>query len=127
MDYAALKLLHQVTVGLSLTGFALRGALSLAGSPLARTRLARTLPHVVDSVLLASAIGMLWMLRANPLQVPWLAVKLAGLLAYIGLGMLALRPGRPVALRAAAWVGALLVVGWMVSVALTKQPAGWWG
>ena len=38
--------------------------------------------------------------------------------------MLALRPGRPVRVRALAWIAALLTFAWIVSVALTKSPLG---
>jgi uncharacterized membrane protein SirB2 len=64
------------------------------------------------------------MLRLTPGAAPWLVAKIAGLLLYIGLGMLALRPGRPLALRIGAWLAALLCFGWIVSVALTKNPLG---
>ena len=51
--------------------------------------------------------------------------KIVGLLAYIGLGMLALKPGRPLALRGGAFVAALATFSWIVSVALSKNPLGW--
>jgi len=38
--------------------------------------------------------------------------------------MVALRPGRPASVRAAAWVAALATFGWIVSVAITKDPLG---
>lgn len=122
MDYAALKLVHQTAVALSITGFFARGLASLAGAAWVRGRVARTLPHVVDTVLLLSALTLAWLLRLTPTAAPWLAAKIAGLLLYIGLGMLALRPGRPFALRASAWVAALGVFGWIVAVAITKDP-----
>jgi len=124
MDYAALKLIHQSTALLSVSGFFARGLASFAGAAWVRGRGARTVPHVVDTVLLASALAMAWMLRLNPLTTPWLAAKIGGLLLYIALGMLALRPGRPLALRIAAWVAALCVVGWIASVALSKDALG---
>jgi uncharacterized membrane protein SirB2 len=124
MDYAAWKLLHQGAVMVSISGFALRGAASFAGAQWTRGRLARTLPHVVDTLLLLSALVMAWSLRLTPTGAPWLAAKIGGLLLYIGLGMLALRPGRPLAVRVGAWLGALAVAGWIVSVALTKSPLG---
>jgi len=117
MDYASLKLIHQSAVVLSLSGFAVRGAASFAGAAWVRGRLARTLPHVVDTVLLASALWMAWLLRLTPGVAPWLAAKIAGLLLYIALGMLALKPGRPLPLRIGAWLAALLTFGWIVSVA----------
>lgn len=122
MDYAALKLVHQTAVVLSIAGFFVRGLASLASAAWVRGRIARTLPHVVDTVLLLSALTLAWLLRLTPTAAPWLAAKIAGLLLYIGLGMLALRPGRPLALRASAWVAALGVFGWIVAVAITKDP-----
>jgi uncharacterized membrane protein SirB2 len=124
LDYAALKLLHQAAVLLSVTGFVARGLGAFAGASWVRGRFARTLPHVLDTALLLSALAMAWMLRLTPDSAPWLAAKIAGLLLYIGLGMLALRPGRPLGLRIGAWVAALLCFGWIVSVALSKNPLG---
>jgi uncharacterized membrane protein SirB2 len=124
MDYALIKTVHQGAVALSVAGFFTRGAAALAGAAWVRGRLARTVPHIVDSVLLASALALAWMLRLTPGNAPWLMAKIVGLLAYIGLGMVALRPGRPMPVRAAAWVAALAVIGWIVSVALLKDPLG---
>ena len=124
MDYGLIKSVHQSAVALSVAGFFARGAASLAGAGWVRGRLARTLPHVVDSVLLASALGLAWMLRLTPASAPWLLAKIVGLLAYIALGAIALRPGRPVAVRATTWVAALVVFTWIVSVALLKDPRG---
>jgi uncharacterized membrane protein SirB2 len=124
MDYATLKLIHQGAVAISITGFFARGAGALAGAGWARGRVARTLPHIVDTVLLATAVALAWMLRLNPLDHPWLAAKIVGLLAYIGLGMVALKLGRPIALRAAAWGAALLCFAQIVATAITKDPLG---
>ena len=57
--YLALKYFHIACVVLSGAGFALRGWWSITGSPRLRARLTRILPHIVDSCLLASAIGNL--------------------------------------------------------------------
>ncbi len=124
MDYAELKRVHQTPVLLSVCGFGLRGLASFAGAAWVGRRLARTLPHLVDTILLASAVALAGMLRLNPLTTPWLAAKIVGLVLYIALGMLALRPGRPVALRLGAWAAALLTFGWIASVAMTKHPLG---
>lgn len=124
MDYAAWKLLHQAAVALSITGFVARGLGSFAGAAWVRGRVSRIVPHAVDTVLLVSALTLAWMLRLTPGAAPWLAAKIVGLLLYIGLGMLALRPGRPLALRIGAWLAALWCFAWIVSVALTKHPLG---
>ena len=124
MDYATIKAVHQVSVSLSLAGFIARGLGSLGGARWVASRLARTLPHVVDTVLLASALTLAWMARLDPANTPWLGAKVLGLVAYILLGSLAMRPGRPWQLRAAAWLTALLVFSWIVSVAVSKNPYG---
>jgi uncharacterized membrane protein SirB2 len=124
MDYALVKTIHQTAVALSFAGFFARGLASLSGARWVQGRPAKTLPHIVDSVLLLSALTLAWMLRINPVEAPWLLAKIIGLLIYIGLGMLALKPGRPAPLRAAAWVAALVTFGWIASVAMTKSPLG---
>ena len=124
MDYVVVKLVHQTAVTLSISGFFIRGAASLSGAQWVNSRAAKTLPHLVDSVLLLSALALAWMLRLTPGNAPWLLAKIVGLVVYVGLGVVALRPGRPLKVRAAAWVAALATVGWIVSVAVTKSPSG---
>jgi len=124
LDYAALKLVHQSAVALSVTGFFVRGLASFSGAGWVRSRAARALPHAVDTVLLLSALAMAWMLRLTPGNAPWLLAKIVGLVLYVGLGVVALRPGRSLAVRAAAWTAALATVGWIASVAVTKNPRG---
>jgi uncharacterized membrane protein SirB2 len=96
----------------------------LADAGWVQSRPARTLPHVVDTILLLSAIALAYGLRVTPTAAPWLAAKIIGLLLYIGLGVVALRRGRSKRVRAAAWLAALLVFGYIVSVAVTKDPLG---
>ncbi len=124
LDYLGLKLVHQAAVVLSLAGFFARGVASFAGARWVRGRPARTLPHVIDTVLLLSAVALAWMLHVPLRDAPWLLAKIAGLVVYVALGVVALRPGRPLKLRVAAWVAALATVGWIVSVAVTKNPLG---
>lgn len=124
MDYGALKLVHQSAVALSIAGFFARGAGMFAGASWVRTRSARTLPHVVDTVLIVSAVALAWVLRLSPSNAPWIAAKIAGLFVYIALGMVALRFGRTRAIRAMAFAAALLTFAWIVSVAITKDPRG---
>ncbi|MEP7297139.1 MAG: SirB2 family protein [Burkholderiales bacterium] len=124
MDYLVVKTIHQTAVALSLAGFLARGLGMLRGAAWVNDRLAKTAPHVVDTVLLLSALTLAWMLRINPLDAPWLMAKIIGLLVYIALGTLAMKPGRPAGVRAVAGVAALLTAGWIVSVAITKNPLG---
>jgi uncharacterized membrane protein SirB2 len=130
MEYATLKLIHQSAVLLSFTGFFARGLGSLTGARWVGSRAAKTLPHLVDTVLLASALALAFTLRLNPATTPWLLAKLVALVAYIVLGALALRPRLSGVMRSMAFVAALATFGYIVSVAITKQPGGWftlWG
>jgi uncharacterized membrane protein SirB2 len=124
MDYATLKLIHQTAAVLSICGFVARGVASLAGAAWVRGRVARTLPHVIDSGLLASALGLAWTLRLNPMAAPWLLAKIVGLLVYIALGVLALRAGLPRPVRAVAFAAAVVCFAQIVAMATTKKPAG---
>jgi len=131
MDYATLKLIHVSAVALSLLGFLIRGAAILRGATWVRRLPPRIIQHTVDSVLLLAALGMTWEAHLSPLHLPWLRAKLAGLILYVLLGSIALggsdRPGaaRPLRLRLVFWIAALSVFGYIVSVALTKDPRGW--
>lgn len=124
MDYAALKAIHIGSAVLSISGFAVRGVLMLRDSPWLASRFARVAPHVVDTVLLASAIGLVWFSRQYPFEQPWLTAKVAALPAYIVLGAIALSRGRTMRARAVAFGFALCTALYIVSVALTRQPAG---
>ena len=122
--YLLAKYLHVGCVILSLGGFAARGALMLAGSPVLNAKLVRVAPHVVDTGLLASALWLSWMLRQYPFVDGWLTAKVLGLVVYIGLGAIALRRGRTKRLRIAAFAGAAATAFYIVSVALAHDPRG---
>ena len=94
------------------------------GNALLDRRIAKTLPHIIDTLLLGSAIGMLFIWQTSPFAFTWLTAKVAALLLYIGLGMVALRFGRTRPVRISAWVSALAVAAYIVSVALSKSALG---
>ena len=128
--YLAVKSLHVACVIVSITGFFMRGWLTFADSPAMGRRWLKWAPHVNDTVLLAAAISLAVMSEQYPLAQSWLTAKIVGLLVYILLGMLALKPGRSRGARIAAWLAALGVFAYVVAVALTRDPAGflaWFG
>ena len=112
MAYSALKYLHMLTVTVTLALFLLRSFWMLGDSPRLRARWVRILPHANDTLLLLAAIGMLVAGRLDPLQQPWILAKLLGLLAYIGLGTLALKH-RDKRVRVTALIAALAVFAWV--------------
>lgn len=122
--YAELKVLHIACAVLSIVGFAARGWGMLHNAGWMRRRWVRILPHVIDTLLLASALGMAAQLGAGPWQSGWLTAKTLALCLYIVLGSIALRHGRTPAIRATAFAAALLVVLWIVAIALAKSAWG---
>jgi uncharacterized membrane protein SirB2 len=124
LSYLALKHLHLTAVILSFALFALRGLWMLADSPQLQRRWVRIAPHLIDTALLASAIGLTLILQQYPFVNGWLTAKVLALIAYIILGSVALKRGPTKPIRAIAWVAALATFGYIVSVALTHHPLG---
>jgi uncharacterized membrane protein SirB2 len=122
MNYLLLKHFHMTCAALSGGFFLVRGTWMLAGSKLLQRRWVKTVPHVVDTLLLASAIGLAAWSHQYPGQMPWLTAKVVALLAYIVLGSVALKYGRTKAIRTAALAGALATFGYIVGVAVSKNP-----
>lgn len=122
MDYATLKTLHVATVVITLALFLLRGVWMIAESPRLAARWTRIVPHINDTVLLVSGIALAWTLGISPLEHGWLAAKIVALVAYIVLGTLALKRGKTRGQRIAAWIAALLVLGYIIAVAHAHNP-----
>ncbi|MES2148453.1 MAG: SirB2 family protein [Pseudomonadota bacterium] len=121
MEYLSIKHLHMSCAALSGALFLLRGSWMLRDSAMLERRWVRTLPHLVDTTLLASALVMVVWSGQYPFAQPWLGAKVLALLAYIGLGTLALKRGRSKRARSVALAGAVLVFGYIVAVATTRH------
>lgn len=122
MSYALLKMIHISSVILSYSLFFLRGIWLMRDSASLRQRWVKVLPHVIDTVLLTSAVLLAITIQQNPLQNAWLTAKVGGLLLYIGLGMVAMRFGKTRQVKIAAWIAAQCVFVYIVLVAITKSP-----
>jgi uncharacterized membrane protein SirB2 len=112
---------HVVCVAVSYALFFVRGVWMIRASAMLERRWVKILPHVNDTLLLAAAIALALMLRQYPFVHGWLTAKVVALAGYILLGMVALRLGRPRAVRVAAWVAAQIVFLYIVAVALTRN------
>ncbi len=121
MAYSLLKQLHLTTIAITLALFVLRGIWMMTASPRLHAHWVRIVPHVNDTLLLASGISLAVLLQQYPLVHGWLTAKFFALILYIVLGTYALR-GTTRKQRIAAWFAALLVFGYMVAVAITHTP-----
>ena len=122
MSYALLKIIHVASIILSYLLFLTRGIWMMQDSPSLKQRWVKILPHIIDTVLLTSAIALAITLQQNPLSDSWLSAKVVGLLLYICLGMVAMRFGKTRQTKIIAWVAAQCVFAYIVLVALTKSP-----
>jgi uncharacterized membrane protein SirB2 len=115
------KLIHVVCAFLSISGFVLRGFWMLSDSPWFSHRLTKILPHTIDSLLLFSAIAILYVTEINPIDHHWLLAKIFALFLYIIFGLMAFRFGKTKQQRVVAWVMALFAVAYIVQTAFTKN------
>jgi uncharacterized membrane protein SirB2 len=120
--YAALKHLHMTSAGLSIALFVLRGIWMFADSPRLQSKFARIVPHVIDTVLLASAIGLMFVIHQYPFVHGWLTAKLFGLVLYILLGVVALKRGPTKTVRGLAFFAAVAVFVWIFMTATMRWP-----
>jgi uncharacterized membrane protein SirB2 len=119
--YQVFKHAHMGFAALTILSFSGRGILRFTRPELLAAKPLRILPHVIDTLLLASAIGMLMVAQLNPLEASWVMAKIVGLLCYIVLGTFALKRARTRQGRLLAFAAALLTLGYIVAVAFTKQ------
>lgn len=125
MNTLALLHVHVACVIISVGLFVLRGVLQCAGCDWRCRKSLRILPHVVDTVLLASAAGLAVMLHQYPFAQAWLTAKLVALVVYVLLGRQALRRAVSRIRNALFLSAALLVVTYIVGVAVTRSAL--WG
>src|SRR3546814_18851552 len=76
------------------------------------------------SGLLTTALRLMTVVQQYPFVDAWLTVKVLLLVVYIGLGIYAFRTRHSRGVRWTAWLAALLVFGFIVSVALAHDPWG---
>jgi len=125
--YLGIRALHVATVALSIALFVLRGGLMLAGSRLLQNHVLRIGPHLVDTLLLASGVLLMLIIHQFPLVDGWLTAKLGGLIAYVMFGSIAIRRGKTRGTRLAAFVAALVCVGFILATAVHHDynPLRW--
>jgi len=119
--YSLLKTVHVGAAVLSFTLFFIRGIWMLGWPRLLQRKAVRIVPHVVDTILLASALLLAWQLGQYPFVDGWLTAKVFALLVYIVLGSIALKRGRTRGIRTTAWLLALATFTYIVAVAVTRQ------
>lgn len=125
MTSSSIKVLHLTSVALSYSLFFMRGIWVLRASPVMQQRWVKIAPHIIDTVLLGSAITLAVLLGISPLTSPWLAAKIIALLLYIVLGSFALKRGKTRQAKLAFWLAAQAVFCYIVLTAWAHDPMPW--
>ncbi|MGY0505871.1 SirB2 family protein [Luteimonas sp. e5] len=123
--YPQIKAAHIHLVLLSVGLFALRGGFSLIGAKWPRHAVARYASYTIDTCLLTSAAMLLTILPGAMFANGWLTAKMLLLVAYIVLGVLAMRVRFPRSRRAVFFALALLAFFAMFGIARMHHPWGW--
>lgn len=126
MLYPLLRNVHISAVLVSGALFAARGfGLNVLGLSWMMARPLRYGSYAVDTILLAAAISLAALTRQYPFVDSWLTTKVALLVVYIVLGTFALKRARRRDTRLACWCAAMMVFAFIVGVAHTRDPMGW--
>jgi len=116
-----LKYVHIGCAVLSGSGYFIRGVWMLNDSPWLQKKWVKVAPHIIDTMLLASALALTVQIQQYPFVHGWLTAKVLALLAYIVLGTIGIKRGKTRHMRIAAWLAAMGIFIYIVSVALTRQ------
>ncbi len=106
--------------GLSLLGFVIRGYWMISGSKMLNAKPVKIVPHIVDTILLVSAVILVVMSGMYPLKVDFVTLKLLLLVAYIVLGTFALKRGKTKTIKIVAFIAALATFFAIYWAAMTK-------
>ena len=123
--YPQVRNVHILAVAASGSLFLLRGLfLNVLGASWPRALAVRWLSYAIDTTLLTAAFILMTISKQYPFVHGWLTVKVLLLMVYVALGVLAFRPGGPKRQRIALWLAALVVFGFIISVARAHHPLG---
>lgn len=116
-----LKLIHISCAAISISGFVARGIFKLTAPRFLQQRWIKITPHIIDAILLTTAIILVIQTRQYPLVHGWVSAKILMLVVYIGFGMLTLRFAKNRLQTTFGFIGACLSFTYIIAVALTKQ------
>jgi len=124
--YPQIKAIHVTTALISGTLFALRGAAVQLRMAWPMSAGPRYLSYSIDSVLLITALWLVYTLPGAVFGNGWLAMKLVLLVAYILFGTFALKRGRTQKIRLLCFAVALFIFANLYAIARTHDPLGPW-
>jgi len=118
--YLIIKNIHIICVAITMVLFTIRGVWMIQESHWLQQRWVKFIPHVIDSLLLISGLALVLILHQYPWTQTWLTAKLLALLFYIVMGSIALTIGKTKTIRIIAGIGALIILFYIITLALTR-------
>ncbi|MBT1444656.1 SirB2 family protein [Shewanella sp. JM162201] len=119
--YPVVKHLHLTLIAVSVLFFTVRFILKLKGSAVLDKKVMRIAPHIVDTLLLLSGLALAFIIKQYPFVDPWLTEKVLAVVAYILLGVMAMKSNRNIFFRVFAFLGAIAWVVYAAKIAMFKQ------
>lgn len=86
MDYLAVKHSHMAIAMLSVILFYVRAFSRMGSGKLAKNKVVMIGSHSIDTLLLVSALTLIFMAKINPFEQYWLLEKIVLVVIYIGIG-----------------------------------------
>jgi uncharacterized membrane protein SirB2 len=123
--YPQIKQAHIMLAMLSGMLFSIRGMAALMHAGWQQHLPVKLLSYAIDVSLMTAALMLLTLLPWSMFSNGWLLMKLFLLVVYVTLGIYTLRLARTVRVRTICYVSALLVFGWMITIARAHHPLGW--
>lgn len=119
--YEPIKIFHMSIAFLSIAGFFTRFIISLAKPSVLQNKFLRVAPHLIDTLLLISAVVLMVVSSQYPFVQTWLTVKLFAVIAYIILGAAALKQSKSLITRMAAFIATVLCITYILGSAFSKN------
>ncbi|MGD8925286.1 MAG: SirB2 family protein [Thioalkalispiraceae bacterium] len=117
-----IKILHISFALLSITGFSYRSSLKLSNPTTLQRKWLKITPHIIDTLLLASAIYLVIASGLYPVWFNWVMAKITALILYILFGLYTLRFSKTRRQVILGFLLSLITFSYIVCVAITKQP-----
>ncbi|MBQ4798280.1 SirB2 family protein [Pseudoalteromonas sp. MMG006] len=117
MDYLAVKHSHMAIALLSVILFYVRAFSRMGSSKLAKNKVVMIGSHSIDTLLLVSALTLVFMAKINPFEQLWLLEKIVLVVIYIAIGAKSARQTNIVAkiIYVLANTAVILAIGYLAT------------
>lgn len=120
--YFALKHTHMLLALITFLFFLTRATWAFMDSPLLQKKLIKIAPHIIDTLLLLSAIVLVIVTGMYPFVYAWVTAKVIALVAYIVFGLFTIKLAKNNLQRGAFFGLSIITFLYMAKVAITKNP-----